>query len=92
MTNMIFCRRRVARKLGSFCRMHWKGRAGAGMAGAPGPAHSALVVPADTHWAGVTHQETVDKLRYLSEPVALAAPLPLESLHEHDGRRKELRF
>lgn len=38
------------------------------------------------------HQETVDELRYLSELVAAGAILPLESFHEHDGRRKEARF
>lgn len=56
----------------------------------PGPAHSdssPLMAP-----AGVTHQETVDQLWYLSELVALGAVLPPESSHELDGRRKETRF
>ena len=56
MTNMIFCRKRLARKLGSFSRMHW----GAGGSQHGGGAHLPARPSHPAQAPGVTDQETLD--------------------------------
>ena len=88
MTNMIFCRKRLARKLGSFSRMHW----GAGGSQHGGGAHLPARPSPAAQAPGVTDQETLDQLRDLRELVAPGTALPTESLHQHDGGREEARL
>lgn len=88
MTNMIFCRKRLARKLGSFSRMHW----GAGGSQHGGGAHLPARPSPAAQAPGVTDQETLDQLRGLRELVAPGTALPTESLHQHDGGREEARL
>lgn len=85
---MIFCRKRLARKLGSFSRMHW----GVGESQHGGGAHLPARPSTPAQAPGVTDQETLDQLWGLRELVAPGTALPTESLHQHDGGREEARL